>query len=149
MSAAHRVTGVALGAGKFSLLCCLMIEFRSDLPLLQSAFYAGAISYLALPALGYNFDTASVVAAAAALPVAAKVGIKATVAFPFVFHCLNGVRHLVSIESRMKFASYFCFTNAWMKVWDTGRFLTLKGVYQTGYAVLGGSTLASLYLASL
>jgi len=106
MSAAHRVTGVALGA----------------------AFYAGAISYLALPALGYNFDTASVVAAAAALPVAAKVGIKATVAFPFVFHCLNGVRHLV---------------------WDTGRFLTLKGVYQTGYAVLGGSTLASLYLASL
>ncbi|CAO3676075.1 unnamed protein product [Umbelopsis vinacea] len=106
MSAAHRITGVAVGAG----------------------FYVGALSYLALPALGYNFDTATIVASAAALPAVAKVGIKATIAFPFVFHCLNGVRHLV---------------------WDTGRFLSLKGVYQTGYAVLGASTAATLYLASL
>jgi hypothetical protein len=35
------------------------------------------------------------------------------------------------------------------KVWDTGRFLSLKGVYQTGYAVLGASTAATLYLTSL
>jgi hypothetical protein len=64
-------------------------------------FYAGALSYLALPALGYNFDTATIVASVAALPVVAKVGIKTTIAFPFVFHCLNGVRHLVSIQSRI------------------------------------------------
>jgi succinate dehydrogenase (ubiquinone) cytochrome b560 subunit len=59
-------------------------------------FYVGALSYLALPALGYNFDTSAIVASVASLPVIAKVGIKTTVAFPFVFHCLNGIRHLVS-----------------------------------------------------
>lgn len=64
-------------------------------------FYVGALSYLALPALGYNFDTATIVASAAALPAVAKVGIKATIAFPFVFHCLNGVRHLVSTQSKV------------------------------------------------
>jgi succinate dehydrogenase (ubiquinone) cytochrome b560 subunit len=46
--------------------------------------------------MGYNFDTSAIVASVASLPVIAKVGIKTTVAFPFVFHCLNGIRHLVS-----------------------------------------------------
>ncbi|KAJ2960491.1 hypothetical protein NQZ79_g4165 [Umbelopsis isabellina] len=106
LSAAHRITGVGVGAG----------------------FYLGALSYLALPAMGYNFDSAAVISSVVAMPVAAKVGLKATIAFPFVFHCLNGIRHLI---------------------WDTGRFLSLKGVYQTGYAVLGATTVSSLYLASL
>ncbi|KAI8583420.1 hypothetical protein K450DRAFT_223580 [Umbelopsis ramanniana AG] len=106
MSGFHRITGCAVGAG----------------------FYVGALSYLALPALGYNFDTSAIVASVASLPVVAKVGIKTTVAFPFVFHCLNGVRHLI---------------------WDTGRFLTVDGVYKTGYAVLGSSAAITLYLASL
>ncbi|HCS22673.1 MAG TPA: succinate dehydrogenase, cytochrome b556 subunit [Rhodospirillaceae bacterium] len=38
--------------------------------------------------------------------------------FSLVFHFLNGLRHLV---------------------WDTGRWLTLKGAYASGYAVLFGA----------
>ncbi|RUS20520.1 succinate dehydrogenase cytochrome b560 subunit [Endogone sp. FLAS-F59071] len=106
MSGAHRVTGATLAGG----------------------LYAGILAYLAGPAVGVHLDSASLVSAVASLPVAAKVGVKATLAFPFVFHSLNGVRHLI---------------------WDTGSFLSLKGVYTSGYIVLGSTVLGSLYLASL
>lgn len=55
-----------------------------------------ALAYLAAPALGTPIDSASLISAAAAAPVAAKVIAKTTVAAPFVFHSLNGIRHLVS-----------------------------------------------------
>jgi succinate dehydrogenase (ubiquinone) cytochrome b560 subunit len=55
----------------------------------------GALSYLAAPAFGVTIDTASIITSAAAAPVALKVIGKATIAAPFVFHSLNGVRHLV------------------------------------------------------
>lgn len=60
------------------------------------AFYLGAMAYVALPAAGVSIDTASIISSFAALPVAAKFAAKATIAAPFVFHSLNGVRHLVS-----------------------------------------------------
>ncbi|KAI8054977.1 succinate dehydrogenase cytochrome b560 subunit [Gilbertella persicaria] len=106
LSAAHRITGAALGGG----------------------FYLGALAYLAAPAFGYTVDTAAIVSAAASAPVAAKVLAKTTVAAPFVFHSLNGVRHLI---------------------WDTCKLIEIKGVYASGYAVLGGTVIGSLYLASL
>jgi succinate dehydrogenase (ubiquinone) cytochrome b560 subunit len=65
--------------------------------LISIGFYIGALSYLTLPAMGYNFDSAAVISSVAAMPLVAKVGLKATIAFPFVFHCLNGIRHLVSV----------------------------------------------------
>ncbi|KAI7907972.1 succinate dehydrogenase cytochrome b560 subunit [Cokeromyces recurvatus] len=104
LSAAHRVTGVALGG----------------------AFYLSALAYLAAPAFGATVDTASIISTVAAAPVAAKVVAKTTVAFPFVFHCLNGVRHLV---------------------WDATKMLNIKDVYRSGYMVLGGTVVGSLYLA--
>ncbi|ORZ01560.1 hypothetical protein BCR43DRAFT_561770 [Syncephalastrum racemosum] len=106
MSSLHRLTGVALGG----------------------AFYLGALAYLAAPAAGLTVDTASMISATAAAPVAAKVLAKTTLAFPFVYHSLNGVRHLV---------------------WDATKYVNIKGVYQTGYVVLGGTLVGSLYLASL
>ncbi|CDS11001.1 hypothetical protein LRAMOSA03265 [Lichtheimia ramosa] len=105
-SAAHRITGCAIGGG----------------------FYLGALAYLAAPALGYQFDTAAIISSVAAAPVAAKVLAKTTIAAPFVYHCLNGIRHLV---------------------WDTTKFIDIKGVYTTGYAVLGGTVVGTLYLASM
>lgn len=54
------------------------------------------MGYLAAPSLGITIDTASAVSAVAAAPVALKVLAKTTLAFPFVFHSLNGVRHLVN-----------------------------------------------------
>lgn len=62
------------------------------------AFYLGALAYVAAPALGVTIDTASIISAATAAPFALKFAAKTTVAAPFVFHCLNGVRHLVSFE---------------------------------------------------
>ncbi|ORX45721.1 cytochrome b560 subunit of succinate dehydrogenase [Hesseltinella vesiculosa] len=103
LSALHRITGAALGG----------------------ALYLGSIGYLAS---GMAVDTASIVSAAAAAPVAVKVLAKTTLAFPFVFHSLNGVRHLV---------------------WDAKKCLDIKSVYTTAYVVLGGSVAGSLYLASL
>ncbi|KAL1936687.1 hypothetical protein VTP01DRAFT_821 [Rhizomucor pusillus] len=106
LSAAHRITGVAVGG----------------------AFYLGALAYLAAPAFGYTIDSAALVSSVAAAPVAAKVAAKTTIAFPFVFHCLNGIRHLV---------------------WDATKFIDIKSVYTTGYVVLGSTVVGSLYLASL
>ncbi|KAI7896900.1 succinate dehydrogenase cytochrome b560 subunit [Mucor mucedo] len=103
LSAFHRITGAALGG----------------------AFYVGALSYLAAPALGYTIDTASIITSAAAAPVALKVLAKATVSAPFVFHSLNGVRHLV---------------------WDAGKMLDIKQVYTTAYAVLAGTAVGTAYL---
>ncbi|KAI8085583.1 hypothetical protein BDF21DRAFT_415533 [Thamnidium elegans] len=103
LSALHRITGVAIGG----------------------VFYLGALSYLAAPAFGATIDTASIITSAAAAPVALKVIAKATLATPFVFHSLNGVRHLV---------------------WDAGKCLDIKDVYTTGYAVLAGTAAGTAYL---
>ncbi|KAJ3320739.1 cytochrome b subunit of succinate dehydrogenase, Sdh3p [Boothiomyces sp. JEL0866] len=51
---------------------------------------------------------------------------KAIIGFPLFFHSFNGIRHLI---------------------WDTANQLTLKGVYNTGYIVLGLSTVATLAFA--
>ncbi|KAF8536414.1 mitochondrial succinate dehydrogenase subunit C [Trichophaea hybrida] len=103
MSSANRVTGV----------------------MLAGSVYLFGISYAVAPLVGLHVESASIAAAFAALPVAAKFVVKGTLALPFVFHSLNGLRHLT---------------------WDTARELTLKGVYRTGYAVLAVTAVSSVYL---
>ncbi|CAK9435462.1 uncharacterized protein LODBEIA_P01890 [Lodderomyces beijingensis] len=104
LSSFHRITGVALAA----------------------AFYGVTCTFAATSVLGVHFDTQSLVSAFASLPVAVQYGAKAVAAYPFVFHCLNGVRHLV---------------------WDFGKELTIPGVYRTGYTVLGLTALLGTYVA--
>ena len=70
-------------------------------------------------------DTASLVTFFAGLPVAAKVAFKAVAGVPFAFHAWNGVRHMV---------------------WDSGHEANIKGVYKTGYAVLGLTAVSALAL---
>lgn len=60
---------------------------------LGGAIYLYATAYLAAPLLGWHLESQSLVAAFAALPVALKTGIKFTMAWPFVFHFYNGLRH--------------------------------------------------------
>jgi len=93
---------------------------------LAGATYLFALGYLASPYVGWHLESATLAAAFGSLPVVAKVGIKAIAAAPFSFHCWNGLRHLV---------------------WDTGKELTLKGVYRTGYVVLGLTGLSTIALA--
>ena len=69
----------------------------------------------------------SVVAASfAAWPVALKALAKFTVALPFTFHTLNGLRHLA---------------------WDTGAGFAKQTVIRTGWFVVGLTALSSAYLA--
>ncbi|KAF9113546.1 cytochrome b subunit of succinate dehydrogenase, Sdh3p [Mortierella sp. AM989] len=93
---------------------------------LAVGFYGGAIAYAVGPLVGLGFDSATVVSTIATLPVAAKVAGKFIVAYPFTYHTFNGIRHLL---------------------WDTAKGLTLKGVYATGYTVLGLSTVSAVALA--
>ncbi|KAF0449864.1 cytochrome b560 subunit of succinate dehydrogenase [Gigaspora margarita] len=103
MSASHRVTGGILAA----------------------VFYGGAIAYAIQGPLGLGLNSDALVAEIATLPTSLKLIGKFSLAFPFVYHSFNGVRHLI---------------------WDTGNALTLKGVYTTGYTVLGLSTISTLGL---
>lgn len=59
------------------------------------------------------------------LGAASLTALKFTLAFPFAFHTVNGVRHLF---------------------WDLGKFLTIKEVYATGYAMLLVSTILAIIL---
>jgi succinate dehydrogenase (ubiquinone) cytochrome b560 subunit len=103
-SSLHRITGLAL----------------------SGTLYLWATAYLASPALGWHLESASMVAAMGALPLAAKVAIKSTLALPFTYHCLNGVRHLV---------------------WDTGRALSNPAIIKSGWTVVGLSVASALALA--
>ena len=89
-------------------------------------FYAYGALYLIAPTLGWHVETAVLAASFAAWPVLLQVAAKFTVAWPFMFHSFNGLRHLV---------------------WDTASMITNEKVKQTGWFVLGVSTLASLAVA--
>ncbi len=93
---------------------------------LSGGFYAFGAAYLVAPLFGWHLESASMAAAFGAWPVALKVAAKFTVAFPFTFHGLNGVRHLV---------------------WDMGRELSNKQVQRTGWAVVGLSVTGAAVLA--
>ncbi|KAI1313187.1 succinate dehydrogenase cytochrome b subunit [Xylaria venustula] len=62
---------------------------------LTAALYLFSISYLAAPLTGWHLESASLAAAAAGLPVAAKGALKVAFTWPLVFHLVNGSRHLV------------------------------------------------------
>lgn len=104
MSGVHRITGVALAGAFYGLTC----------------------TYAATSLLGVPFDSATLITAFAGLPVIAKGLIKAAGAYPFFYHSLNGVRHLI---------------------WDAGKELRIPQVYRTGYVVLAGTALLATYYA--
>ncbi|TYJ54556.1 succinate dehydrogenase, cytochrome b556 subunit [Cryptococcus floricola] len=93
----------------------------------SGALYLSAIAYLFHPMFPV-IDSAHIVDLVHTFPGWVKGGLKFAVSLPFTFHCFNGLRHLN---------------------WDIGKGLTVKGVYQTGYAVLGATLASSLYLAFL
>lgn len=103
MSGLHRISGVALAGGLYALTC----------------------GYAATTILNIPFDAATLVGAFAGLPLAVKIAAKGVMAYPFVYHFFNGVRHLV---------------------WDFGKELTMKGVYRSGYIVCGLSVIFGTYL---
>lgn len=106
LSALNRITGCVLSGG----------------------FYAYGALYLVAPTLGWHVESAVLASNFGALPLAAQVVIKSLVAFPFTFHCLNGLRHLT---------------------WDTASMITNKQVNTTGWAVTYASIASAVGLAFL
>ena len=72
-----------------------------------------------------HVSSAAIAASFAKWPLIAKLAVKATFAFPFVFHSLNGIRHLV---------------------WDMGGLLTNQGVIKSGWTVIGLTAVGTLGL---
>jgi succinate dehydrogenase (ubiquinone) cytochrome b560 subunit len=93
---------------------------------ISGSFYIFGISYLAAPFLGWHIDTATIAATFGAWPVAAKIAAKFAFAVPFVFHCVNGVGHLI---------------------WDTGRRFSTRQIVQQGWTVVGLSLVGASWLA--
>ncbi|KAJ7918541.1 SDHC, cytochrome b subunit of succinate dehydrogenase [Mycena leptocephala] len=89
---------------------------------LSALLYGFSLAYLFVPG---TFDSVHVVEFVAGLPDGVKYAGKALLAAPFAFHGLNGIRHLG---------------------WDMGKFMSIKGVYQTGYAVLAGTAISTVAL---
>ncbi|KAG7090207.1 hypothetical protein E1B28_011810 [Marasmius oreades] len=90
---------------------------------LSALLYSFSLAYLFFPG---TFDSAHIIEFVAGLPEGVKYAGKALLAAPFAFHSFNGIRHLL---------------------WDSGKFLTLKGAYSSGYAVLGATAVGTAYLA--
>ncbi|XP_075699884.1 succinate dehydrogenase cytochrome b560 subunit, mitochondrial [Rhinoderma darwinii] len=103
MSITHRGTGVAMSAG-VSLFGLAALVLPGDY-----ASYLELIKSLSLgPALVYSA--------------------KFAIAFPFMYHSWNGIRHLA---------------------WDLGKGFKIPEVYQTGYVVLGLTLLSAAGIAAL
>jgi succinate dehydrogenase (ubiquinone) cytochrome b560 subunit len=95
---------------------------------LSGSFYVFGAAYLVAPLLGWHLESASIAAAVASMSPVAKMGLKAFFAFPFTFHAMNGIRHLV---------------------WDTGRQFSNKQVIRTGWTVVALSVTSALGLTFL
>ncbi|XP_055630749.1 succinate dehydrogenase cytochrome b560 subunit, mitochondrial-like [Toxorhynchites rutilus septentrionalis] len=76
---------------------------------------AGYAAMLGLGALALPHDATHYLTMLEGLNAPTLMALKFTLAYPFSFHAVNGVRHLF---------------------WDMGKFLTIKEVYSTGYAML-------------
>ncbi|ORZ41113.1 hypothetical protein BCR44DRAFT_1509417 [Catenaria anguillulae PL171] len=85
----------------------------------------GGAFYLAGFAAAAGLGSAELVQLAAAVPAPLFFLAKLGIAVPTSYHTFNGLRHLV---------------------WDSGRALDLKGVYQTGYAVLAATAVGTVGL---
>ncbi|KAM7204714.1 hypothetical protein V8F20_003498 [Naviculisporaceae sp. PSN 640] len=93
---------------------------------LSGGLYAFGAAYLAAPLLGWHLESASIAAAFGALPFAVKSGLKFALAWPFAFHALNGVRHLL---------------------FDLGFGFAKRTVIKTGWYLWGASAVFGSYLA--
>ncbi|KAG6831632.1 hypothetical protein H0H92_008709 [Tricholoma furcatifolium] len=87
---------------------------------LSVLLYGFSLGYLVSPT---TFSSVNVVETVAALPDAVKYAGKTVLALPFAFHGWNGLRHLA---------------------WDMGKFMTVKGCYSSGYAVIGATALSTI-----
>ena len=122
----NRPVSPHLGIYKPQTTWTLSIANRITGSVLSGAFYVFGFGYLVQPLLHLHlFESPSMIAGAAALPLLVKVPVKFLMSYFFTFHSFNGVRHLV---------------------WDSGRQFTNQQVIRTGWFVVGLSAVTAGYL---
>ncbi|KAI1340748.1 hypothetical protein F5Y15DRAFT_377819 [Xylariaceae sp. FL0016] len=94
----------------------------------SGGLYAFSAAYLVAPLAGWHLESASLAAAAAGLPLAVKGGLKFLLAWPFMYHAVNGTRHLV---------------------WDFAVGFNKKVIKQGSWVVWSASLVSALGLAFL
>ena len=83
---------------------------------------------------------------------------KFMMAFPLMYHMVNGIRHLVSIPIRsgslwfnvvilLSLSLSLVYTHTHTQTWDTGRGFDMKFVVRAGFTVLTVSVIGALGLA--
>ncbi|KAH6641022.1 hypothetical protein F5144DRAFT_562311 [Chaetomium tenue] len=92
----------------------------------SGSLYVFATAYLAAPLVGWHLESASLAAAFGALPFAAKGALKFLAAWPFAFHAINGVRHLL---------------------FDMAVGFKRQTIVKSGWYIWGASVVSGLYLA--
>jgi succinate dehydrogenase (ubiquinone) cytochrome b560 subunit len=102
-------------------------------------FYGFSIAYLVGPG---TLSTTQIVEVVSSLPESIKYTGKAILAAPFAFHSFNGLRHLSwDLTKCMVLLSNFLSSRLTCPI-----VLSLKGVYRSGYSVLGATVVTTLYL---
>ncbi|KAK3679632.1 cytochrome b subunit of succinate dehydrogenase, Sdh3p [Recurvomyces mirabilis] len=96
--------------------------------LMSGAFYLFGAAYLVAPVMGWHLESAVLAASFATWPVILQFLTKTVFAWQFTYHTFNGVRHLV---------------------WDTASAISNKAVNQSGWFVVGLSTVSAVALALL
>lgn len=93
---------------------------------LSGGFYVYGALYAIAPALGWHLESSVLAAGFAAWPLVLQLAAKFTIGWTFSFHTFNGLRHLI---------------------WDTTNMMTNKAVNNSGWFVVGLTTLSALGLA--
>ncbi|XP_043280343.1 succinate dehydrogenase cytochrome b560 subunit, mitochondrial-like [Venturia canescens] len=110
---------------KFELPAIFSITHRATGMILSTYGMMLAYGTLFVPG-GMNGIVSSI--DAMCLPIPVLFLAKYLLALPATYHYFNGMRHLI---------------------WDLGQFLTMKGVYKTGYTVLALTIVSALGLAAM
>jgi succinate dehydrogenase (ubiquinone) cytochrome b560 subunit len=93
--------------------------------IITAPIYIFGAAYLASPIMGWHLDTGSLVEWFGGLPYGTRVAVKGFFGFPFVFHIVHSLKHLI---------------------WDTGAMLTNRQVRISGWLGMGVSVLGTIGL---
>ncbi|KAJ2034099.1 hypothetical protein H4S03_005208 [Coemansia sp. S3946] len=93
--------------------------------MIGGAAYLYAAMFGLAPMFGLDMSSAAMAGSLATLPAVVSIGAKALISGCLSFHVFGTMRHLL---------------------WDSGRMVSNKGVFTTGYAAIAASALATGYL---
>lgn len=116
----NRPTSPHLTIYEPQLTWLLSISHRVTGGVVLVSLWALGISYVLLP----GFSSQAAIDLVASVPDFCTIPVKAVLAASIAYHTFNGFRHLT---------------------WDSAQQLSMKGVYQTGYIVLGLTALSTAY----